>query len=126
MKLAELIETQQKSLAALEKRMAARPTRELAEKLGEASIEAKTRRIKQRISRLESQREMAVARIDAALASELAALAAIEKLPRPGPDGKREAPKARAAAAPSAKAKAGKTRAAPRARTTKAKASKKK
>ena len=126
MKLAELIDTQQKSLAALEKRMAARPSRELSEKLGEASLESKTRRIKQRIARLERQREMAVARIDAALASEHAALAAIEKLPRPGPGGKREAPKARAAAAPPAKTKAGKTRAAPRVRTTKAKASKKK
>lgn len=125
MKLAELIDTQQKSLAALEKRMAARPSRELAEKLGEASLGAKAHYIKQRISRLERQREMAVARIDAALASEHAALAAIERLSRAAPGGKRAAAKAELAEPSPAKSKVGKTRP-PRVRTTKAKPSRKK
>lgn len=84
MKLAELLDARQKSLGELEKRMAARPSAEMAQKLGEAGLEAKVQRIRERISRLESQREAAVARIDAALVNERAALAAIERLPRPG------------------------------------------
>ena len=80
MSFADLIDTQRKALAALEKRLAAKPSRELAERLGQATIDAKSRRIEARIARLEGQREATVARIDAALASEKAALAAIRKL----------------------------------------------
>jgi hypothetical protein len=84
MKLAELLDARQKSLGELEKRMAAAPSAEMAQKLGEAGLEAKVQRIKERIARLKSQREVAVARIDAALVNERAALAAVERLPRPG------------------------------------------
>ena len=105
MKFAELIDTRKKALAALEKRMAAKPSRELAEKLGQATMDAKVRGIEQRIVRLERQRKATLGRIDAALAEEQAALAAVRQLKVATPGDKPQPVKARTAEPKSVKPK---------------------
>lgn len=76
MKIAKLIETQLSALASLEKRLAEKPSRQSAEKLGKEAVELRTRTIEGRIARLESQKAAALSRFDTALATEHAALAA--------------------------------------------------
>lgn len=79
MKFAELVATRIKAIDALEKRMSARPTRELADKLGKATTVAQVERIEQRIARLDRHKTATLARIDAALTNEHEALAAARK-----------------------------------------------
>lgn len=79
MKFAELVATRMKAIDALEKRMSAKPTRELADKLGKATAAAQVERIEQRIARLDRHKSATLARIDTALASEKEALAAARK-----------------------------------------------
>lgn len=79
MKFAELVATRMKAIDALEKRMSAKPTRELADKLGKATAAAQVEQIERRIARLDRYKTAALARIDAALANEKEALAAARK-----------------------------------------------
>lgn len=108
MKLEELVATRMKEVDALGKRMAAKPTAELAEKLGAETLAAHAGRIEQRIARLEGQRAASLARIDTALETEHAALAVVRKMAegmpvaRPG----KEAQPAKAAPGPRAEAAA--------------------
>jgi hypothetical protein len=141
MKLEELVATRMKEVDALGKRMAAKPTAELAEKLSTETLAAHAGRIEMRIARLEGQRSAVLDRIDTALKTEQAALLAIRKMAdaipaaRPGKEAQpgmtapspRAAPAAKAARteSPSAKAKVGKTLRA-RAPASKARAAKKK
>ncbi|MBA3339002.1 MAG: hypothetical protein H0T54_04520 [Geodermatophilaceae bacterium] len=80
MKFAELIAARMQAVDALEKRMMAKPTADLAEKLGKATLAAHAGRIEQRIARLDRQRATTLARIDTALETEHAALAVIRKM----------------------------------------------
>lgn len=80
MKFAELVAARMQAIDALEKRMRAKPTAELAEKLGEATLAGHAGRIEQRIARLDRQRAATLARIDTALESEHAALSVIRKM----------------------------------------------
>ena len=92
MKFAELVATRMKAIDALEKRMSAKPTRELADKLGKATAAAQVERIERRIARLDRHKTATLARIDAALAHEQEALTAARKraqdIPGTQPKGK--------------------------------------
>ncbi|MCW4460959.1 hypothetical protein OK349_04515 [Sphingomonas sp. BT-65] len=79
MKFADLVATRMKAIDALEKRMSARPTRELADQLGKATAAAQIERIELRIARLDRHKAATLARIDAALANENEALTAARK-----------------------------------------------
>lgn len=80
MNFAELIAARKEQVDALEQRLAAKPTGELADKLGKATLAAQIGRIEQRIARLDQQRTAAIARIDTALEAEYAALASLRKV----------------------------------------------
>ncbi|WP_343519429.1 hypothetical protein [Sphingomonas sp.] len=79
MKFTELVASRMKAIDALEKRMSAKPTRELADQLGRATAAAQVERIELRIKRLDRHKAATLARIDAALANEKQALAAAQK-----------------------------------------------
>jgi hypothetical protein len=80
MKFAELVAARAQAVDALEKRMQAKPTPGLADKLGKETLAAQAGQIERRIARLDRQRAATLARIDAALDSEHAALSVIRKL----------------------------------------------
>lgn len=80
MKLANFAETQMQAFAALEKRFAAKPTRETADGLAKETFATRIGHIEARIDRLESHKTATLARIDASLASEREALGAIKRL----------------------------------------------
>lgn len=86
MKFAELVAARMQAVDALEKRMMAKPTAELAEKLGKTTLAAHAGRIEQRIARLDRQRAATLARIDTALESEHAALSMIRKMAEKVPE----------------------------------------
>ena len=79
MKLANFAEAQMKAFAALEKRFAAKPTREIADSLAKETFATRIGNIEARIDRLERHKTATLARIDASLASEHEALGAIKR-----------------------------------------------
>lgn len=91
MNFAELIAARKEQVDALEKRMAAKPTGELADKLGKATLAAQIGRIEQRIARLDQQRTATIARIDTALEAEHAALSSLRKVAADTPPGRPDA-----------------------------------
>lgn len=79
MKLAIFAEAQMKAFAALEKRFAAKPTRETADGLAKETFATRIGHLEQRIARLERHKVATLARIEASLASEREALDSVKR-----------------------------------------------
>lgn len=112
MKIAELVEARMKTVESLEKRLSAKPSAQLAEKLGKETLAAQAESIERRIARLDQQRVATLERYDAALKTEHAALDEVRKLTAHlpldtvGMRGEKAKPAVAAAAAAPAKATA--------------------
>lgn len=91
MNLDKMIESGTAIIDGIEKRFGARDSAKAVEKMSAEAISAHAARIEQRIARLDQQRAVTLARIDAALESEHAALRSLRAVAETAPQAMTEA-----------------------------------